>query len=133
MTDSAHPHSDQLDPWGLCEVCLAADHTHGSTHTFFHAWRAEAVMCHGRPATGTALFAAPLDLRDLAASGWRYDLQQLRERAGSPRAERATFAWRATNAPGTPDPLAAALGQVQAWLAANDWEQDPLNPTRFHK
>lgn len=89
-------------------------------------------MCSGRPEAGTALFTVPLAAQDLAASEWRYDLHQLLERPGSPREGWVAFSWQATHAPGTPDPLAAALGRVQVWLVANDWEQDPLNPTRWH-
>ena len=89
-------------------------------------------MCSGRPALGTALFAATIAPEDLAASAWRYDLRLLPELPGSPFNGRPAFSWTATNAPGTPDPLAAALNRVEAWLAANNWEPDPLNPTRYH-
>ena len=89
-------------------------------------------MRHGRPELGTALFAAPLDPRDLAASGWRYDLRRLPESPGSPSDGGPSFSWTATHAAGTPDPVAAALERVRAWLTAHDWEQDPLNPTRYH-
>ena len=131
IPDPSIPSPEQA-PWGVCEVLLVADRTRGATHKFFDAWRFEAVMCSGRPAAGTALVAVPLAPRDLAAAGWRYDLRLEGERPGPAGAGRAAFSWRAKTAPGTPDPLAAALGQVRAWLAANDWEQDPQNPTRFH-
>ena len=119
-------------PWGVCEVLLVAERSRGATHSFFGGWRFEAVMCSGRPEVGTALVAVPLATRDLAASGWRYAFQLKEERPGTAGAGRAAFSWAATNAPGTPDPLVAALEQVRAWLAANDWEQDPQNPTRYH-
>ncbi len=60
---------------------LVADRTHGSTHAFFQGWRFEVVMGSGRPEAGTALFAAPIAPQDLAASGWRYDLRLVAERA----------------------------------------------------
>ena len=119
-------------PWGVCEVLLVADRSRGATHSFFGGWRFEAVMCSGRPEAGTALVAVPLAPRDLAASGWRYEFRLEEERPGRAGAGRPVFSWTATNAPSTPDPLAAALRQVHAWLAANDWEQDPLRPTRYH-
>ena len=125
------PSPDQ-GPWGVCEILLVADRTHGSTHAFFQGWRFEAVMCSGRPEAGTALFAAPLAPQDLAASGWRYDLRLVVEQPGPAGGGRSVFAWQATNAPRTPDPLAAALGRVRAWLATNGWEQDPRHPTRYH-
>ena len=132
MTTSEGRQSSEQSHWGVCEVLLVADRTLGSTHGFFRSWRFEAVMLHGRPQPGTALVAAPLAPADLAASGWRYDLRLVGEQAALPWGGRAGFAWRATNAPGTPDPLAAALERVRAWLAANGWEQDPANPTRYH-
>ena len=119
-------------PWGVCEVLLVADRSRGATHSFFEGWRFEVVMCSGRPTAGTALVAVPLAPRDLAASGWRYEFRLEEERAGPPGVGRPAFSWTATAAPGRPDPLAAALGQARAWLAANGWEQDPLNPTRYH-
>ena len=131
IPDASFP-SPQQTPWGVCEILLVADRSRGATHSFFAGWRFEAVMCSGRPAAGTALVAAPLAPRDLAASGWRYEFRLEEERAAPAGGSRPVFSWRATNAPGTPDPLAAAVGQVRAWLAANGWEQDPRNPTRYH-
>ncbi len=90
-------------------------------------------MCSGRPEAGTALVAAPLALGEAAAAGWRYHLRLEEVRPGPAGGGRPVFSWRATTAPGTPDPLAAALGQVRAWLAANGWEQDPQNPTRYQQ
>ena len=119
-------------PWGVCEVLLVADRSRGSTHSFFRAWRFEAVMRSGRPTPGTVLVAAPLALGDVDGVGWGYELRLLDDRPGPSGVGEAAFSWRATGAPGTPDPLAAALGRVRAWLAANDWEQDPLHPTRYH-
>lgn len=89
-------------------------------------------MCSGRPAPGAILFTVPIALQDLAASGWRYELHQLMTREGNAPGGSAAFSWRATTAPGTPDPLAAAQGQVRAWLATHDWEPDPVNPARYH-
>ena len=132
MTLPAHPPSVDPAPWGVCEVLLVADRTSGATHSFFHGWRFEAVACRGRPAPGTALFVVPLAPKDLAASGWRYELRLEAERPAPPPGGRAVISWRATNAGGAPDPLAAALEWVRAWLAAHGWEQDPLNPTRYH-
>lgn len=119
-------------PWGVCEVLLVADRSRGATHHCFNAWRFEAVMCSGRPAAGTALVAVPFAPLDLAASGWRYEFRFEEERAGLAGAGRPAFSWKATNAPGTADPLAAALADVRIWLAANGWEQDPAYPTRDH-
>ncbi len=138
VTDSFDPGNattgvaEPTTPWGVCEVLLVADRSRGATHHFFTGWRFEAVMCSGRPAAGTALVAVPLTSQGLAASGWRYEFRLKEERPGPAGAGRPAFSWKATNAPGTPDPLAAALGQVRAWLAANDWEQDPLHPARYH-
>ena len=124
--------SPEHAPWGVCEVLLVADRSRGATHKFFHTWRFEAVMCSGRPEAGTALVAVPLAPWDLAAAGWRYDLRLEGERPGPAGAGRAAFSWTATADPGTPDPLAAALGRVRTWLEANDWEPDPLHPARYH-
>ena len=123
----------QGDAWEGAEVLLVADRTRGTTHKSFRDWRFEVVAGAGQAAPGMPLFAVPLDLRDLAAAGWRYEFRLEEERPGPAGAGRAAFSWAATTDPGTPDPLAAALGQVRAWLAANDWEQDPQNPTRYHR
>ena len=119
-------------PWGVCEVLLVADRSRGSTHGFFQGWRFEAVMRSGRPTPGAVLVAAPLALGDGNGSGWGYELRLREDRPEPAGSDRATFSWAATNAPGAADPLAAALGRVRAWLAAHDWEPDPLNPTRYH-
>ena len=119
-------------PWGICEVLLVADRTRGGTHRVYQDWRVEAVMCSGRPGADTALFAVPVALREPAAAGWRYDLRLEGARPDPAAGGRSVFSWRATTAPGTPDPLAAAMGRVGAWLTAHDWEPDPLHPTRYH-
>ena len=123
----------QGDAWEGAEVLLVANRTRGATHKSFRDWRFEVVAGAGQAVPGTPLFAVPLDLRDLAAAGWRYEFRLEEERPGPAGAGRAAFSWAATTDPGTPDPLAAALGQVRAWLTANDWEQDPQNPTRYHR
>ena len=104
--------------WAGARVRLVADHTRGSTHKFFRDWRFEVVAGAGHAAPGTPLFAVPLDLRDLAAAGWRYDLRLEGECPGPAGAGRAAFSWTATTDPGTPDPLAAALGRGDARLSA---------------
>ena len=119
-------------PGGVCEVLLVADRSRGSTHASFGAWRLEAIMCSGRPEAGTVLVAVPLPAAGLAASGWRYEFRIEAERAGPAASGGAAFSWKATNASATPDPLAAASDQVRSWLVARGWEQDPLNPGRYH-
>ena len=131
IPDPSIPSPDRA-PWGVCEVLLVAERTRGATHKFFGGWRFEAVMCSGRPEAGTALVSAPLALAEAAAAGWRYDLRLEGERPDPSGGGKPVFSWAATTAPGTPDPLAAALNQVRTWLAANGWEPDPQNPTRYH-
>jgi hypothetical protein len=119
-------------PREVCEILLVADRARGGTHRFFRGWRVEAVVRSGRPDPGSVLVAAPLAFGDVDGVGWGYELRLLDDRPGPPGAAGAAFSWRASDASGTPDPLAAALGRVRAWLAANGWEPDPLNPTRYH-
>ena len=131
IPDPSTPSPDRA-PRGGCEVLLVADRSRGATHKFFGAWRFEAVMRSGRPEAGTVLVAVPLAPGDLAASGWRYDFRLEEERPGPAGAGRAAFSWKATNASATPDPLAAASDQIRSWLVALGWEEDPLNPARYH-
>ncbi len=119
-------------PWGVCEVLLVADRSRGSTHASFGAWRMEAVMCSGRPEAGTVLVAVPLPAAGLAASGWRYEFRIEAEQPGPGAGGRPAFSWKAINAPATPDLLVTASDQVRSWLVAHGWEQDPLNPARYH-
>ena len=129
---SAAPEDAAAPAWGVCEILLVADRARGRTHRFFGGWRVEVVQRSGSPARGTVLFTAPLVPEALAAAGWRYELRSLGEYPGPGCRDRSAFSWRATSAPGTPDPLAAAVKQAHDWLIAHEWEQDPLNPTRYH-
>jgi hypothetical protein len=124
--------ADEAGPWGVCDLLLIADRGPVGTHRFYRDWRFEAVMRSGRPEPGTVLFAAPLSLRDLSASGQRYQLRRLEEETGSSDGASATFSWAARPPTAAVDPLADALGLVRAWLAASGWEPDPANPTRYH-
>jgi hypothetical protein len=121
-----------LQPWAEAKVRLVADHTRGSTHKFFGDWRFEVIGGAGQAAPSTTPFAVPLDLRELAAAGWRYDFRLEEDLPGPAGGGRAAFSWRATTDPGTPDPLAAALGQAEAWLVGHGWEQDPSTPAPDH-
>ena len=127
---AATPPEEPADPWGVCDVLLVADRSHGATHKVFGAWRFEAVMRSGRPAAGSVLVAVPVVPADLADSGWRYEFRIEPERPGD--GGRPTFSWKATTTPATPDPLAAAQDGVCAWLTAHGWEQDPQNRARYH-
>ena len=124
--------ADLPTPWGVCEVLLVADRSRGSTHASFGAWRMEAVMCSGQPEAGSVLVAVPLPAADLAASGRRCDVRIEAERPGLGAGGRPAFSWTAITAPATPGPLATASDQVRSWLVAHGWEQDPLNPARYH-
>ena len=123
---------EQDAPWGDCEILLVAHRTRGATHKFFHDRRFEVVMSAGQPVAGTTLFAVQPSPQEIAASGWRYELSMLEERPSPLCPGRTVFSWRATNAPTTPDPLAAALEQTRVWLGAAGWQQDPTHPTHYH-
>ena len=108
------PAAGRGDAWEGTEVRLVADRTCGATHKSFRDWRFEVVTGAGQAAPGTPLFAEPIDLRDLAAAGWRYDLRLEGERPGPAGPGRAAFSWAVTTDPGTPHPLAVALGRPRA-------------------
>ena len=119
--------------WGECEVLLVADRTHGSTHRFFGDRRFEVVMTSGEPAAGTVLFTVQPSPREMAASGWRYELFMLEEGRGLVGRDIGVFSWKAVNAPSSPDPLAVALEQVRDWLGAGGWHRDGTNAERYVK
>lgn len=116
-----------------CELLLVADRSRGATHRFFGGWRFEVVEFAAPSGPGATLYVAPVAPSDLDGPGRRYDLVLLGEPPGSRWVDRSRFSWKATEDPGTPDPLAAALERAHEWLAAAGWQPDPLGPTHYHK
>ena len=91
MTPQPSAPSPDHAPRGVCEILLVADRSRGATHSFFDGWRFEAVVRPGQPAAGSVLVAVPLALRDLAASGWRYEFRLEEERAAPSGGSRPAF------------------------------------------